>query len=51
MAVCGLGRTTAASAGVEVVVTPASAALAYQDKSLTTNVELATGGGTVDGSF
>jgi hypothetical protein len=63
LAVCGLGRTTAAGLGIKVVVTPASAALAYKStqsyraavsgagkKGVTWKVEPATGGGTVDGN-
>jgi Pectate lyase superfamily protein len=63
LAVCGLGRTTAAGLGVKVVVTPASAALAYKStqsyqaaasgvvkKGVTWKVEPAIGGGTVDGN-
>jgi hypothetical protein len=63
LGLCGLGRTSAANSGVEVVVTPASAALAYKstqlyqaaasgafDKSVTWKAQPATDGGMVDGN-
>jgi hypothetical protein len=54
LAVCGLGDTTAASGGVGLVVTPASALASYEaavsgavNKSVTLNMERPTKAGAV----